>query len=37
MWDTPLYAMNMFLLPLVNKETALAYNIARLEEIEIDR
>ena len=28
MWDFSLYAMNMFLLPLVNKEVALTYGRA---------
>lgn len=27
-WDIPLYAMNMFLLPLVNREAALVYGRA---------
>ena len=32
MWDSPLYTVNMFLLPLVNKEAALAYSKAEYSQ-----
>ena len=32
MWDSSLYAMNMFLLPLVNKEATMAYGKAEYSQ-----